>query len=343
MTIRIVYAAQHRQHDPANAIIEGKRFASEDTPERAESILEAVHKPPFGPIYPPADHGLEPILTAHTQDYIDYLPSAYVQNTAMYGQSSAVIPETFAPRGIRRKPRNFRGIPGYYCFGVGTPVLEHTWEAAYWSAQCALTAADFVLAGDRAAYAICRPPGHHATSDLCGGLCYLNNAAIVTRYLQASGLARVAILDIDYHHGNGTQEIFYADPSVLYCSLHAHPDDDYPYYWGAADESGEGAGLGFNLNLPLPQGTDDTTYLAALDLALEKIRCFAPVGLVISAGFDTAVGDPIGCFNLTVEGLAKVGLRSAGLTLPTVIIQEGGYLVERLGEYATAFLRAFTG
>jgi acetoin utilization deacetylase AcuC-like enzyme len=341
--MRIIFADQHRLHDPANAIIDGKRFASEDTPERAENILQAVQKPPFGPICPPSDHGLGPILSVHTQDYIDYLQSAYFQNKATYGQASAVIPETFAPRGARRKPSSFHGIPGYYCFGIGTPLLEHTWEAAYWSAQCALTAADFVISGDRAAYAICRPPGHHAASSLYGGLCYLNNAAIAARYLQAGGLSRIAILDIDYHHGNGTQEIFYADSSVLYCSLHAHPDDDYPYYWGSAAETGEGAGTGFNINLPLPQGTQDATYLDALDRALGIIRSFAPLGLIISAGFDTAVGDPIGGFNLTLEGLAKVGLHTANLALPTVIIQEGGYLVERLGENAVAFLRAFTG
>jgi acetoin utilization deacetylase AcuC-like enzyme len=341
--MRIIFAPQHRLHDPANAIIEGKRFASEDTPERAESILKAVQNPPFGPLSPPSDHGINPFLSVHAQDYVNYLQSAYLQNSRVYGQAGAVIPETFAPRGARRRPGGFHGIPGYYGFGIGTPLLEHTWEAAYWSAQCALTAADFVLAGERSAYAICRPPGHHAASNLYGGLCYLNNAAIAARYLQTAGLPRLAILDIDYHHGNGTQEIFYTNPSILYCSLHAHPDDDYPYYWGAEDETGEGAGAGFNFNFPLPQGTHDTAYLAALDRALGIIRRFAPSGMVISAGFDIAAGDPIGGFNLTVEGLAKVGQQIAALALPTVIIQEGGYLVERLGEYAAAFLQAFTG
>jgi acetoin utilization deacetylase AcuC-like enzyme len=229
--MRNVYGLQHRLHDPANLIINGERYDSEDTPERVESILLSLQKPPFGPVCAPSDHGLLPILAVHNRDYLDYLQSAFQRSTDTYGPTLAVIPETFAPRGARRKPNNYHGLPGYYCFGVGTPVLEHTWEAAYWSAQCALTAADFVLAGDRAAYAVCRPPGHHAAACMYGGLCYLNNAAIAARHLQAGGQARIAILDIDYHHGNGTQEIFYADPSVLYCSLHAHPDDDYPYYW----------------------------------------------------------------------------------------------------------------
>jgi acetoin utilization deacetylase AcuC-like enzyme len=341
--MRIVYSAQHLLHDPANAIIDGKRFASEDTPERAIKILQAVQKPPFGQVRPPTDHGLDPLLAVHAPEYITYLQSAFHQNAATYGQASEVIPETFAPRGARRRPERFHGTPGYYCFGVGTPVLEHTWEAAYASAQCALTAVDFILAGDPAAYAICRPPGHHAGSDLYGGLCYLNNASIATRYLQKNGFTNVAVLDIDYHHGNGTQEIFYADPSVLYCSLHAHPDDDYPYYWGAEDETGEGPGAGFNLNLPLPQGTADDSYLEALETALDRIHRFSPAGLVISAGFDTALGDPIGGFNLTMDGLEKVGRHIANLGVPTVIVQEGGYLVERLGENATALLRAFNG
>lgn len=339
--MRIIYPPQHRLHDPAHAVIDGKPFASEDSPERVESILEAVQKPPFGPVYPPSDHGLNSILSVHPQDYITYLQSAYTQNINTFGTAGAVIPETFAPRNARRKPSHFFGMPGYYCYGVGTPVLEHTWEAAYWSAQCALTAADFVLADNKATYAMCRPPGHHALSDLFGGLCYLNNAAIAARHLQACGWDHIAVLDIDYHHGNGTQEIFFTDPSVLYCSLHAHPDDDYPYYWGAANEIGEGIGAGFNLNIPLLQGTDDETYLAALDQALERIRFFSPNGLVVSAGFDTVIDDPIGRFHLTEEGVAKIGQKTASLSLPTVIIQEGGYLISRLGTYVTTFLRAF--
>ncbi len=205
------------------------------------------------------------------------------------------------------------------------------------------------------AYALCRPPGHHAAADLYGGFCYLNNAAIAARSLASEAGAtrlppdkggavaptKMAILDIDYHHGNGTQEIFYADPSVLFCSLHAHPDDDYPYYWGEADERGEGAGEGYNRNWPLPQETDDAVYLAALDEALAVIRAFAPRYLVVSAGFDIAAGDPVGGFNVTREGFNAIGRRIAALSLPTTIVQEGGYLLETLGENAAAFLRAF--
>jgi acetoin utilization deacetylase AcuC-like enzyme len=194
-----------------------------------------------------------------------------------------------------------------------------------------------VRAGNRAAYALCRPPGHHAAADLYGGFCYLNNTAIAARSLGK----QVAILDIDYHHGNGTQLIFYDDAEVLFCSLHADPDDDYPYYWGGAGERGSGAGSGFNHNWPLPQNTGDEAYLTALDEALEVVAKFGPRYLIVSAGFDTIAGDPVGGFRLSMAGLRAVGLRIAALGVPVVIVQEGGYLLERLGESAVAFLSPF--
>jgi acetoin utilization deacetylase AcuC-like enzyme len=218
--------------------------------------------------------------------------------------------------------------------------LEGTWEAAYWAAQCALTAADLVHGGDRAAYALCRPPGHHAASDLYGGYCYLNSAAIAAQALRRIG-ETVAILDVDYHHGNGTQSIFYSEPCVFYASLHADPEEEYPYYWGSEDERGEGPGLGANRNWPLPSRTGDQAYLDALDEALAVVRRFAPRWLVVSAGFDTAAGDPEGGFALTAEAISEVAWRLAGLALPTVVVQEGGYRLERLGQDAVTFLRPF--
>ena len=192
-------------------------------------------------------------------------------------------------------------------------------------------------AGARAAYAVCRPPGHHAAAAQYGGFCYLNNAALTARALGG----RTAIVDIDYHHGNGTQEIFYSDPEVLFCSLHAHPDDDYPFYWGAADERGQGPGLGLNLNFPLPPGTDDALYLDTLETAAQQVAGFQPDWLVISAGLDIARGDPVGGFNVSLDGMRAIGRRLAALQRPAVIIQEGGYKLDTLGEYAVALLEAF--
>ena len=339
LPMRTIYADQHKQHATDDVQCEGHPFVTEEVPARAEIILNAIETAQLGPVTEPADHGLEPILAIHDAGFVDFLRTVYAEHAACYRENEPVFAWTFATRHTRRKPKSFLGLLGYYAFSWGTPILEGTWEAAYWSAQCALSAADHVRTGERAVYALCRPPGHHAAADLYGGFCYLNNAAIAARYLRAD--ARVSILDVDYHHGNGTQAIFYSEPRVLFCSLHAHPDDDYPYYWGEADERGEGPGEGYNRNWPLPQGTDDATYLATLDAALAAIREFMPGYLVVSAGFDTVAGDPVGGFRVTTEGLREIGRRIAGLGLPTVIVQEGGYLLDRLGQNAVAFLRAF--
>lgn len=336
----IVYTDRHRQHAPQAVRFEGYPFITEEVPARVENILNATQAVQLGTVVGPADHGIEPILAVHDEGYIDFLRTIYTEHAAYFQTSEPVFTWTFATRHNGRKPKSFLGLMGYYASGWGTPIVEGTWEAAYWGAQCALSAADLVWNGERVTYALCRPPGHHASADLYGGFCYLNNAAIAARRLEAAG-ARVAILDIDYHHGNGTQAIFYADPNVLFCSLHAHPDDDYPYYWGEVDERGVGPGQGFNHNWPLPQGADDATYLLALDEVLAVIRVFEPNYLVVSAGFDIVAGDPVGGFCISADGLREIGRRIAGLNLPTVIVQEGGYLLERLGEDAVTFLQAF--
>ena len=342
----VVHSGHHRLHATAGLRPDAHPSVTSEVPARAEVIFSALQAAGLGPTAAPADHGLDPILAVHDPELVEFLRTLYEQYVDQFGTfEPAVYPDTFAVRPLRRKPTGLLGLLGYYTFGVDCPVVEGTWTAAYWSAQCALTAADLVRSGERAAYALCRPPGHHAAADLFGGFCYLNNAAIVARQLQegsASG-ARVAILDVDYHHGNGTQSIFYADPTVLYCSLHADPDFEYPYYWGAADERGEGAGEGFTWNWPLPAQTDDARYLAALDESLAAVQAFAPRYLVVSAGFDIAEGDPvaIGGFTISTAGVGEIGRKIAQLGLPTVIVQEGGYGLDRLGEDVVAFLRAF--
>jgi acetoin utilization deacetylase AcuC-like enzyme len=302
---------------------------------------------------------MQPIQAVHDAGYLEFLRTAHADSSAYFSEPGPVMTWTFASRHAARKPKGVLGLKGYYAFGWGTPILEGTWRAAYWSAQCAITAAHLVRRGEPAAYALCRPPGHHAAADLYGGFCYLNNAAIAARFLQADSnesaettvgpsgrhaaekRARVAILDVDYHHGNGTQILFYGDPTVLFCSLHVHPDQDYPYYWGDADERGLGHGQGTNYNWPLPLGTGDVAYLDALGEALVTIRNYAPSYLVVSVGFDTADGDPEGGFCLSARGIAEIGQCIATLQMPTVLVQEGGYRLDRLGEHALAFLRPF--
>jgi acetoin utilization deacetylase AcuC-like enzyme len=347
--MQIVYTDRHKLHDTTDVLVEGHPLDSLEVPARAEAMVHAIRAEQLGPIVDPTDHGLGPIQAVHDAGYLEFLRTVHAESAAYFGESGPVVTWTFANRHASRTPRSFMGLKGYYAFGWGTPILEGTWEAAYWSAQCALTAAELVRDGEGVAYALCRPPGHHAGPDLYGGYCYLNNAAIAARFLQdmpdsaPQGLdkAKVAILDVDYHHGNGTQIIFYADPSVLYCSLHAHPDEEYPYYWGDVGERGEGAGEGTNCNWPLPRGTDDAQYLAALDDALAIIRDFSPGYLIVSAGFDTMAGDPVGGFCLTGEGLAQVARSIAELGLPTVLIQEGGYHLNELARNAIVFLEAF--
>jgi acetoin utilization deacetylase AcuC-like enzyme len=357
--MHIVHSERHGVHATDAVQAEGCPLDVKEVPARATAILSALQRAQVGSVLGPTDHGLEPILAVHDKAYVEFLRTANADSASYSGEPATVTPWTFANRHAARKPRGVMGLKGYYAFGWGTPILAGTWEAAYWSVQCALTAADLVLNGNRVAYALCRPPGHHAAGDLYGGYCYLNNAAIAARYLQANCLRdrgttptnraadrqeqkiHLAILDVDYHHGNGTQIIFYDDPLVLYCSLHVHPDEDYPYYWGDADEMGVGSAQGTNRNWPLPRGTGDVEYLAALQQALSAIREFAPRHLVVSAGFDTIAGDPEGGFCLTTDGLHEIGKQIAGLDLPTVIVQEGGYLLDRLGESAVTFLRAF--
>jgi acetoin utilization deacetylase AcuC-like enzyme len=338
--MRIVYTDRHKLHKTDDVEVEGHPFVTEEVPARAEIILQAVQSAQLGPVTAPTDHGLDPILAVHDADYVSFLRRVYAEKAAFYEEAAPVFTWTFATRYAGRKPRTFLGLLGYYAFGWGTPILEGTWEAAYWSAQCALSAAHWLRVGEPVVYALCRPPGHHAAADLYGGFCYLNNAAIAARYLQQDGNS-VVVLDIDYHHGNGTQAIFYDDPAVLFCSLHADPDYDYPFYWGAADERGAGAGEGYNFNWPLPLGTDDTSYLAALASAIAVIRNFSPDYLVVSAGLDIVAGDEVGGFSVTTAGLQEIGGQIAALNLPTLIVQEGGYLLERLGEHAIAFLGAF--
>jgi acetoin utilization deacetylase AcuC-like enzyme len=317
----------------------------DEVPQRAETILASIDAASLGHTVAPQDHGLAPILAVHSADLIDFLQGAYQASRAFLPGQAPLFPHGyFAVRGWRHRPHNWQQRAGYHAIDRDSPILAGTWAATYWSAQTALTAASLVEAGEQTAYALCRPPGHHASASQYGGYCYLNNAAIAARHLQGSSNGRVAIVDIDYHHGNGTQEIFYADPTVLTCSLHADPDEEYPYFWGAAAELGSGAGLGANRNWPLPAGADDAAYLATLDEALAVVEAFQPAFLVISAGFDLLQGDPAATtsgFGVTLDGLEQIGRRLAGLNLSTVIVQEGGYQIDRLGEMAVRFLRPF--
>jgi acetoin utilization deacetylase AcuC-like enzyme len=315
-----------------------------ESPSRIISIINAITEAGLGSVSVPKDLGLNPILEVHDQDYVDFLKTIYQRNAELIGSAGPVYPEAFAVRHAGKKPSGVHGLKGYYAFDIYTPIVEGTWNATYWSAQCALTAAELVRDGAGVAYAACRPSGHHASRDLYGGFCFLNNAAIATKYLQQNKQTKVAILDIDFHHGNGTQAIFYSESNVLFCSLHGDPEFAFPYFTGYEDEIGAGAGEGYNHNWPLPYGTDDIHYLKTLDDAIFEIQDFHPSYLVISAGYDIGAKDPYGGFNITKSGIHEIGTHIASLSkkIPTLVIQEGGYIPELLGKYVVSFLSAFS-
>jgi len=333
--MKIVYTENHLRHAPACEFTREGLIPYFESPLRAETIRQRLGQAGFESI-PPEAYPLDPILAIHDPGYLGYLEHAYQAWVEAGEPAGGVMPITFALRHNARRPRDPLNQAGYYCFDT-TPIVRGTWEAALAAAHGALTGAELLLGGERAAYALCRPPGHHAAGDLCGGYCYLNNAAIAASRLGG----RVALLDIDYHHGNGTQEIFYGSDRVLFISLHGDPERAYPFFWGYADEQGAGQGEGCNHNFPLPAGTDDARYLEALDRALALIRGFAPDYLVLSAGFDLLGGDPLGDFAVSLEGVERIGARLAHLRLPTLVIQEGGYNLQNLGEAALRLLSPF--
>lgn len=334
--MRIFFDPRQLDHDPQQELHNGAWMAHAEHPGRTRSILDAI-----GATESPRDHGEAPLLRVHPSDYLDFLKTAHSDWQAA-GRPGNAIGYTWPV--ARRRPLDLSRIDarlGQYSYDAATPVAAGTWSAAYWGAQSALAATEAVLSGERSAFALCRPPGHHCGADYLGGYCYLNNAAIAAEAVIAEGKQRVAILDVDYHHGNGTQDIFYERGDVLFVSIHADPATDYPFYWGHEDETGEGPGEGANLNLALPQGTDFAAYRPALAKALERIAAFGAELLIVSYGADTFVGDPISNFALDTADYQRMAGDIASIGLPTVIVMEGGYATDALGANVAAFLSGF--
>ncbi|MBI1795067.1 MAG: histone deacetylase family protein [Chloroflexi bacterium] len=350
--MKIFYSEGHRQHNPPFEVFDGgERVPYLENPDRMDKVLAALRKTDWAEFAEPSDFGLDPILAVHDADYINFLDSAWTEWLAAAPEAesasdkSAILPATFALRRKPRVPKSFLGRAGYYMMDLSAVIVEGTYKAALASANCALSAAQFIATQvpstanrPQSAFALCRPPGHHAGKDYCAGYCFINNAAVAANWLSSKG--KVALLDIDYHAGNGTQDIFYDRADVLTISIHADPDFEYPHFIGFADETGAGAGLGFHHNFPLPAGTDDAAYLAALDKALELIMVYGPWSIVVSAGMDIYDGDPLGKFKVTRDGIREIGERIANLRLPTAVIMEGGYANNALGKNIGTFLEA---
>ena len=327
---------RQRAHDPKHFMANGKVLPNPEQPRRV-AVLKAGAEAAGCGFAAPTDHGMGPIAALHSAEYLTFLRTIHGRWRRIPDAGAEVIPNIHPDRREASYPRSAVGQAGYHQADTACPIAEGTWEAAYWSAQTALCAAAAVLQGERASYALSRPPGHHAFVDLAGGFCFLNNSAIAADWLRAQG-HRVAILDVDVHHGNGTQGIFYARPDVLTVSIHADPLRFYPFFWGHAHERGEGAGIGANLNLPLARGTGDEDYLRTLDIALARIADFGTEILVVALGLDAHENDPLKGLAVTTPGFARIGAAIAASGLPLVLVQEGGYLSDDLGGNLTRFL-----
>lgn len=334
-------------HDPQQFMRLGRLCKPTDLPDRAHALRDALVARGVSVERPP-DGGRAPLEAVHAADYLDFLETAHAEwcRLSMPGVEPGieVLPNLAPYRGGlpgEVRPRcpssSLVARAGWYVGDLACPIGPRTWRSVLRSAQSAVAAADAVLATGAAAYALCRPSGHHAHRDRASGFCYVNNTAVAAQRLRARH-ARVAVLDVDAHHGDGTQNIFYARPDVLTVSIHADPDRYYPFYTGYAHETGVGEGAGCNLNLPLPHGSDDATFLAAVDTGLAAIRAGGATALVLALGFDGYKDDPIGVLAIGLDAYARLGERIAALGLPTVVVQEGGYDVAALGPALDRFL-----
>jgi len=339
--MKLIHSPLHALHDGGMELFRGELVPCFEMPSRVDHILAAFGRAGW-PVEPPRDYDDAVLASVHDADYLAFLAGAYDAWRAE-GRDGFMLAGAFPARGMRRDriPTGLHARLGYYSFDAGTPIVAGTWQAARAAAHCALTAADLVAAGERSAYALCRPPGHHAGHAMFGGYCYINNAALAAQRLRDAGFAKVAVLDVDYHHGNGTQDIFWTRDDVLFVSIHGDPNTEYPFYLGHADERGAGAGEGCNHNFPLPRGTEWPRYAATLETALDTIAAYAPDALVVSLGVDIFEGDPISGFRLGADTFPLLGARIAALGLPTVLVQEGGYAVDEIGDIVAGVLSAF--
>lgn len=341
--MKTVFSPLHNRRTAKSELDGGILVDPYEKPSRAETILARVKHQGLGEVLAPDTFGLEPILRVHSREYVEFLRQCWQDWTAA-GKPGEAIPAVWPGRGMRERiPKDIDGRLGYFSFAAETSITEGTWDAACASANVALTAQRLVAGGERAAFALCRPPGHHAAADLFGGYCFFNNAAIAAQAFLDQGAERVAILDVDFHHGNGTQSIFYERSDVLTISLHGDPDLVFPHFLGFEDETGAGAGAGCNLNLIYPPGTGYGVWSEGLEKACRRVAEYRPDALVIALGVDTFEEDPISFFKLASDDYLTLGARLAKLGLPTLFTLEGGYDVEAIGINAVNVLEGFDG
>ncbi|WP_366554773.1 histone deacetylase family protein [Aquibaculum sediminis] len=339
--MKVIHAPEHGRHDPQFFLVRGMAKPSAEKPERAQALLAAVERQGHEVLTAEA-FGPGPRAAIHTPEYLQFLETAWEEWQALGDSGGEIIANVHPGRRPASYPQHIVGRAGWHMADTACPIGTHTWEAACRAADTAVHGASLLLDGADEAYALCRPPGHHAYADMAGGFCFLNNAAIAAQHLRQAH-ERVAILDVDLHHGNGTQGVFYRRRDVLTVSIHADPAHFYPFFWGHAQERGKGEGEGFNLNLPLPLGSGDEPFLEALIRAFGAIRAYAPGVLVVALGLDAFAGDPLAGLAVTTEGFAQIAGAIAREGFPTLLVQEGGYLTPELGENLESFLQGFEG
>jgi acetoin utilization deacetylase AcuC-like enzyme len=339
--MRAIHAPDSAAHDPVTYFRRGIIVSHPEQADRYAVLLNAVSGGHH--VAPTPDHGLDPIVAAHDRGYVEFLRHAWDRRGELPHVNDEILSGHFARPHMHRRPSSLLGLTGYYLADTSTPIRSGTWKAVYGAAQVAVSTADAALE-DGCAYGLCRPPGHHAYANSAGGFCFLNNSAIAASRLLARAErpdARVAILDIDVHHGNGTQGIFYERSDVLTVSIHADPASYFPFFTGYADETGSGAGAGYNLNIPLEHGLGDDAFIAAIERGLARIKEHQPMAMVLALGLDASEHDPIGALKVTTDGFAQAARTIAEAGLPTAIIQEGGYLCDALPRNLETFLSAF--
>lgn len=337
--MKAVFSAVQFGHDPKRYLSVGRTVHYPEQPERVRRLMQGARKAGVE-FHATRSFDKEHYTAVHSERFVDFLAHGYGEWHSLPNAFEEMMPSTRPVPGLNDYPAHIIGRAGWHLSDFSCPVVAKTWGAVKASADTALTAAAAVAAGDRAVYALCRPPGHHAQRERAAGFCYLNNAAIAARFLRNS-TERVAVLDIDVHHGNGTQEIFYQSDDVLTVSVHANPDNFYPFFHGQQSQTGAGAGLGFNKNIIVPVKADTVAWLKAVEEALGAIMAFNPGALVVSLGLDAHEADPLAGGAVSTEGFGEMALLIQSAGLPTLIVQEGGYLTPYLGDNLASFLIGF--
>lgn len=340
--MKIFYSENHRLRDAKTELYGGQLVPAFEGPFRADYILEGLKAAQLDDITEPDIFNLDIAKQVHNPDYLAFLETAW-QRWLADGYKGEAIPTCFPTRRLQQRiPQDIDGALGYYCFASETSINAGTYEGALSAMNCALSAAQWLGAGHKSAFAFARPPGHHAAHDYYGGYCFINNAAVAAQALLNQGFGKVAVLDVDFHHGNGTQDIFYERDDVFFASIHGDPSHAFPHFLGFADETGQGKGMGANLNIPLPPKTGFDIWQQALDKALHAIRHFKAEAIIVSLGVDTYKHDPISFFTLDSEDFTTMGAAIAAQGLPTIFVLEGGYGVKEIGKNVANTLIGFS-